>query len=192
MIILLLLSDKSRTEIIRAGIYFGCTDFCRLGHRFSQYCVYQCYVCGNLCFIAARWWWCSPTRKAECRGRSPRALSRGLSVIATPEPYDPSERREFCRQGSRFSRLSDASRKMLRYRGLRFATPSAKSHSLRSGVRPFRSRCGEASDYQPLRGWFCGWVMNTTPVAALPLCGANHKPASPRLSGRLMGAWKSK
>ena len=29
--------------------------------------------------------------------------------------------------------------------------------------------------------------MNTTPVAALPLCGANHKPASPRLSGGLMG-----
>ena len=29
-----------------------------------------------------------------------------------------------------------------RYRGLRFAPPPAKSHSLRSGVRPFRSCCG--------------------------------------------------
>ena len=28
-----------------------------------------------------------------------------------------------------------------RYRGLRFATPPATSHSLRSGIRPFRS-CG--------------------------------------------------
>ena len=28
------------------------------------------------------------------------------------------------------------------YRGLRFAPPSAKSHSLRSGIRPFRSCCG--------------------------------------------------
>ena len=26
-------------------------------------------------------------------------------------------------------------------------------------------------------------VAYTTPVAALPLCGANHKSASPRLSG---------
>ena len=43
------------------------------------------------------------------------------------------------------------------YRGLRFAPPPATSHSLRSGIRPFRS-CGgyrlqKVGDYQPrLRG----------------------------------------
>ena len=29
------------------------TDFYRLGHRFSQYCVYQCYVCGNFVFYCS-------------------------------------------------------------------------------------------------------------------------------------------
>ena len=31
-----------------------------------------------------------------------------------------------------------------RYRGLRFAAPPATSHSLRLGIRPFRSCCGLA------------------------------------------------
>ena len=84
--------------------------------------------------------------RLNAEGDSPSALSRGLSVSATPGTPAPiekaSERRENSCQGSRFSRLSDASRKMLRYRGLRFAPPSAKSHSLCSGFRPFRSCCG--------------------------------------------------
>ena len=29
------------------------TDFYRLRHRFSQYCVYQCYVCGNFVFYCS-------------------------------------------------------------------------------------------------------------------------------------------
>ena len=38
-----------------------------------------------------------------------------------------------------------------------------------------------AGDYQHLRSWFAGGWWHTTPVAALPLCGANHKSTSPTL-----------
>ena len=54
-------------------------------------------------------------------------------------------------------RVLQTHRGVARYRGFRFAAPSAKSHSLRSGIRPFRS-CGgyrlqKVGDYQPrLRG----------------------------------------
>ena len=84
--------------------------------------------------------------RLNAEGFSPSALSRGLSVSATPgmpsSSRKASERRENSRQGSRFSRSSNASWWASRYRGFRFAPPSATSHSLRSGVRPFRSCCG--------------------------------------------------
>ena len=35
-----------------------------------------------------------------------------------------------------------------------------------------------AGDCQPFRGCIVGGIWDTTPVAALPLCGANHKSAS--------------
>ena len=43
--------------------------------------------------------------------------------------------------------------------------------------------CEKAGVYQHLRSWLAWWLSYTTPVAALPQCGANHKSASPRLSG---------
>ena len=60
------------------------------------------------------------------------------------------------------------------------ATRSARAFDLsgRAAVKRVTISLGEA-DFA--RQWY------TTPVAALPLCGANHKSASPRLSGGLMG-----
>ena len=81
--------------------------------------------------------------RLNAEGVSPSALSRGLSVSATPGILSSPRKggRESSRYGSRFSRSSHNGGAS-RYRGFRFATPPAKSHSLRSGFRPFRSCCG--------------------------------------------------
>ena len=126
----------------RQGSPFFMTILCQDGSSYAR------KICDNQCFSLPNRRGGIQPEKVECRGRSPSALSRGLSVSATPGIYaikrKASERRESSRRGSRFSRLSDASWWEPRYRGFRFAAPSATSHSLRSGIRPFRS-CG---------GWF--------------------------------------
>ena len=87
----------------------------------------------------------SQPERLNAEGFSLSALSRGWSVSATlgmkGNKEKASERRESSRRGSRYSRSSHYGG-VARYRGFRFAPPPATSHSLRSGVRPFRSCCG--------------------------------------------------
>ncbi len=130
------------------------TDSHRIGHGLPQDCANPCCVCDNLCFYA-QWRRGIQPERLNAEGDSPSARSRGLSEAQPPESRHPqrkaSEGRESSRQGSRYSRFPNASWWVTRYRGLRFAPPPATSHSLRSGVRPFRSCCG----YRGQCGRFC-------------------------------------
>ena len=117
------------------------TDFHRIKYGFPHYCVYLCHVRVNLCLIIlrqSRWY---PTWKVERWGRSPSAFSRGLSDSATPgKPPSPKEKRRTQKQPPRKPIFAFfASWWEPRYRGFRFAPPPATSHSLRSGILPFRS-----------------------------------------------------
>ena len=81
----------------------------------------------------------------NAEGDSPSAFSRGWSVSVTPGmPVLKEKRLEDANVVAKVAdiRVLLASCGVARYRGLRFAPPPATSHSLRSGLRPFRSRCG--------------------------------------------------
>ena len=60
------------------------TDFHGIRHGFSQDCVYLCFICDNLCLLCRGGMRGIQPERLNAEGDSPSALSRGLSVSATP------------------------------------------------------------------------------------------------------------
>ena len=108
----------------------------------SQHCACLCHGC-VICVYCCRGG-IQPER-LNAEGDSPSAFSLGWSDSATPGTIAPKEKPlEDAKAAAEEAdiRVLLASNRASQYRGLRSATPSAKSHSLRSGLRPFRSRSG--------------------------------------------------
>ena len=122
--------------------------------------------------------------RLNAEGDSLSARSRGLSVSATPRNHLTQEmasgRRENSRQSKWYSRSShhggrDYTEGYATLHPRLRATRCARAFDLsgRAAVKQVIVSISEAD-------FWVGWEY-TTPVAALPLCGANHKSASSRL-----------
>ena len=134
--------------------------FIESGGFTQHYCVYQCHVCDNLCFILPRGIRRYPTWKVEW----------GLSVSATPgipAPLKKAKDAKTVDKEADIRVLQTHYGGVARYRGFRFAPPSATSHSLRSGVRPFRSCCGV---YSLLGGYFLAFETEDVGCVVVEVC----------------------
>ena len=82
--------------------------------------------------------------RLNAEGDSPSALSRGCSVSATPGmPVLKEKRLEDANVVAKVAAIRVLqAHHMGRHDTEGFASPSATSHSLSSGIRPFRSCCG--------------------------------------------------